>query len=78
MNEEWMKKKVQEARAARTTAVFYDGDIIFSLASGQEEVNKDVIYEMATEVLRQSIISGVTNAESLGGYPAVKDQTQDK
>jgi L-aminopeptidase/D-esterase-like protein len=66
------------ARAVVPASTSYDGDIIFSLASGQEEVNTDVIYEIATEVLRQSIISGVTNAESLGGYPAVKDWTQDK
>jgi L-aminopeptidase/D-esterase-like protein len=62
------------ARAVVPASTSYDGDIIFCLASGQEEVNTEVIYEMATEVLRQSIISGVTNAESLGGYPAVKDR----
>jgi L-aminopeptidase/D-esterase-like protein len=62
------------ARAVVPASTSYDGDIIFSLASGQEEVNTEVIYEMGTEVLRQSIISGVTHAESLGVYPAVKDR----
>jgi L-aminopeptidase/D-esterase-like protein len=59
------------ARAIIPTSTSFDGDIIFSLASGQIKGEPDLIYELATEALRQAIISGVENAESLGNLPTV-------
>jgi L-aminopeptidase/D-esterase-like protein len=61
------------ARAIIPTSTSYDGDVIFSLASGKTRKEPDIVYELGTEVIRRSIISGVENAESLGGYMALKD-----
>ncbi|MCK4754287.1 MAG: P1 family peptidase, partial [Calditrichia bacterium] len=61
------------ARAIIPASTSYDGDVIFTLASGQTRKEPDIVYELATEAVRRSIISGVENAESLGNYPAVKD-----
>ena len=33
----------------------------------------DIVYELGTEMIRRSIIAGVENAESLGGFMALKD-----
>jgi len=60
------------ARAIIPASTSYDGDVIFTLASGHIEKDPDVIYELATEAVRQSIISSVENAESLGGYPNIE------
>jgi len=61
------------ARAIIPASTSYDGDVIFTLASGQIEKEPDIIYELATEAVRQSIVSGAKNAESLGNYPSMKD-----
>jgi len=61
------------ARAIIPASTSYDGDVIFSLACGQIRKEPDIIYELATESIRRSIIAGVENAESLGGYKALKD-----
>jgi L-aminopeptidase/D-esterase-like protein len=70
-----LSKRAQNglARAVIPASTSYDGDIIFTLASGQIKNEPDIIYELATEAVRRSIISGVQNAESLGIYPAIKD-----
>ena len=61
------------ARAVIPATTSYDGDIIFSLAAGKITANPDFIFEMGTEALRLSIINAVKEAESLGGYLAVRD-----
>lgn len=61
------------ARAIIPASTSYDGDVIFTLASGQIRKEPDIVYELATEAVRRSIISGVENTESLGNYPTVKD-----
>jgi len=61
------------ARAVIPATTSYDGDIIFSLASGRLPANPDLLYEMGSEALRRSIISAVLKSESLGGYLAARD-----
>jgi len=59
------------ARAIIPASTSYDGDIIFALASGQRSGEPDLVYELATEAVRRSIIAGVENAESLGDFLTV-------
>ncbi len=61
------------ARAVIPASTSYDGDAIFTLSTCTTKSELEVIYEMATETLRRSIVSAVEKAESLGGYLAVKD-----
>jgi L-aminopeptidase/D-esterase-like protein len=61
------------ARAIIPASTSYDGDIIFCLASGNSRINPDILSELAIEVIRKSIIAGVLNAMSLGGYKAVQN-----
>jgi L-aminopeptidase/D-esterase-like protein len=69
-----LSKRAQNglARAIVPASTSYDGDVIFALASGKIRKDPDLIYEMATEAVRRSIISGVQNADSLGGVKALK------
>jgi L-aminopeptidase/D-esterase-like protein len=70
-----LSKRAQNglARAVIPASTSYDGDIIFSLATGEVAANPDVIFEIGTEAIRLSIIAAVREAESLGGYIAAKD-----
>lgn len=65
------------ARAIIPASTSYDGDVIFTLACGHLRKEPDVIYEMATEAIRESIIAGVKNAETLGGYKSLTDINND-
>ena len=70
-----LSKRAQNgvARAVIPASTSYDGDVIFTLACGVNRKDPDTIYEMAAEAVRRSIISGVQNAESLGGIRALKE-----
>ena len=48
----------------------YDGDIVFSLSSGQIEVDYQTVGLMAEEVLAQAIVRGITKAEAVKGIPS--------
>ena len=61
------------ARAIIPASTSYDGDVIFTLSSGSSRMDPDVIYELATEVVRRSILAGVIHADSLGGYKSLKE-----
>jgi len=61
------------ARAVIPASTSYDGDAIFTLSTGDNKYDPEVIYELGTEALRRSIVSAVEKAESLGGYFAKKD-----
>jgi L-aminopeptidase/D-esterase-like protein len=61
------------ARAVIPTSTSYDGDVIFCLANGTSRIETDVVSELAVEAVRRSIIAAVENAESLGGFKAVRD-----
>ena len=61
------------ARAIIPTSTSYDGDVIFTLASGKVRREPDIVYELGTEALRRSIIAAVKNSEGLGGLRSLKD-----
>lgn len=48
----------------------YDGDIVFSMSSGQIEVDYQTVGFIAEEVLAQAIIRGITKAEGIKGIPS--------
>lgn len=48
----------------------YDGDIIFTLASGEIEVDYYTVGLMAEEVLINAIIRGITTAKEIKGIPS--------
>ena len=48
----------------------YDGDIVFSLSSGQITVDYQTVGLMAEEVLARAIIGGITKAEGVKGIPS--------
>jgi L-aminopeptidase/D-esterase-like protein len=60
-------------RAIVPASTSYDGDIVFSLANRQQDCNPELVYEIGAEAVRRSIIAGVQNAESLGGFPSIND-----
>jgi len=60
------------ARAIVPANTNYDGDIIFTFSNHQSELSFDILIEMATEVVRLSIINAVKYSSSLGGFPGIK------
>jgi len=48
----------------------YDGDVVFSLSSGQITVDYQTVGLMAEEVLARAIIRGITKAEGIKGIPS--------
>ena len=61
------------ARAIIPASTSFDGDIIFVLSSSQIKSKPDLVYELATEAVRRSIIAAVENAKSLGNLTAAAD-----
>jgi L-aminopeptidase/D-esterase-like protein len=49
----------------------FDGDVVFSVATGEVETAIDFITEMTVEAVRQSIVQSVRHATALGGIPAL-------
>jgi L-aminopeptidase/D-esterase-like protein len=48
----------------------YDGDIVFSLSSGQIEVDYQTVGLMAEEVLARAVIRGITKSEKVNDIPS--------
>ncbi len=63
------------ARTIRPAHTMFDGDTIFTLATGKKKANVNVIGAYAAEVMAQAIVNGVRAATSLGGRPAARDFT---
>jgi L-aminopeptidase/D-esterase-like protein len=62
------------ARAVRPAHTPSDGDVVFTLATGErpiEGADYRVIEVLATRAVERAIVRGVLSAQSLGGYPAV-------
>lgn len=47
----------------------YDGDIIFSLCTGEVAGDPDFLSEMAVTAVQEAIVNGVKSAETLAGIP---------
>jgi L-aminopeptidase/D-esterase-like protein len=50
-----------------------DGDTIFVLATGKQEVDFDAFAALATDVLQYAIIDGALSARSAYGLPAARE-----
>ena len=61
------------ARAVRPAHTTFDGDTLFTMATGEAHANFNVVSVMAARAVETAIVRGVRAAESLGGAPACKD-----
>ena len=61
------------ARVIRPAHTMLDGDTIFALATGDKAVDVNIVGAFAAEAVAQAILNGVRAAESVAGYPAVRD-----
>ncbi|AHH94619.1 P1 family peptidase [Kutzneria albida] len=71
------------ARAIRPAHGMFDGDTIFSLATGARElgparpVELNALYEAAAEVLARAVVHALLAASTVGGVPAYRDAWPD-
>ncbi len=61
------------ARAIKPVHGTLDGDTVFVLATGKQQVNFDAFAALATDVLQYAIIDGAMSAESAYGLPSARD-----
>ncbi|MBR3125061.1 MAG: P1 family peptidase [Mogibacterium sp.] len=61
------------ARAIKPVHGTLDGDTVFVLATGKQQVNFDAFAALATDVLQYAIIDGAMSAEGAYGLPAARD-----
>lgn len=57
------------ARAIRPAHTMYDGDTIFTLATGEKEADLSLVGACAADVMAEAIVRAVKLAESAGGLP---------
>ncbi|WP_257284200.1 P1 family peptidase [Endozoicomonas sp. SESOKO1] len=63
------------SRAIRPAHSMYDGDTIFSAATGEVEADVNVLGIMGAEVVEQAIYRAIYTATAAGGLPAIHDIT---
>jgi L-aminopeptidase/D-esterase-like protein len=62
------------ARAVRPAHTMFDGDTLFTLATGQEPAaDVNLIGAYAAEATAQAIVNAIEQATSLAGVPARRD-----
>ena len=61
------------ARAIKPVHGTLDGDTVFVLATGKQQVNFDAFAALATDVMQYAIIDGAMSAEGAYGLPSAKD-----
>ena len=61
------------ARAIKPVHGTLDGDTIFVMSSGKQNVNFDAFAALATDVLQYAVIDGAQSAEGADGLPAARD-----
>lgn len=61
------------ARAIKPVHGTLDGDTIFVLATGKQEVNFDAFAALATDVMQYAVIDAAVSATSAYGLPAARD-----
>lgn len=61
------------ARAVRPAHTTFDGDTIFTMATGRVKADPDVVGILAVRSVEGAILRAVKSAESLAGYPAYRD-----
>lgn len=61
------------ARVVRPAHLMFDGDTIFTLATGQVKSNVNVVGALAAEVFAEAMVRGTKVAVGMGGVPAFRD-----
>lgn len=61
------------ARAMRPAHSIFDGDTIFTMATGKVEADLSVVGLLAARVMERAIVNAIKSAESLHGFNAHKD-----
>ncbi|WP_019240664.1 MULTISPECIES: P1 family peptidase [Bacillus] len=64
------------ARTIYPAHTMFDGDTIFTLATGTQKVSIDVIGSLAAKVMEMAIINAITSAESIANIPSYKECNQ--
>lgn len=65
------------ALAVRPAHTLYDGDTVFSLATGEVPANPVIVAVLSVQALASAIVHAVRSATSAGGLPAASDLTSD-
>lgn len=60
------------ARTIRPAHTLFDGDTIFTMATGRVEGDINVVGALAAKVMERAVINGIRSAESLHGFRAYK------
>ena len=61
------------ARAVRPAHSIYDGDTVFTMCTGEVYATLDAVGILAAAAVEEAIIDAIRSAESLCGFPALKD-----
>jgi L-aminopeptidase/D-esterase-like protein len=61
------------ARTVSPVHTAFDGDIIFTLATGRVEGDANLVGQAGAEVVAAAILRAVKTATSLGGVPTYQD-----
>jgi L-aminopeptidase/D-esterase-like protein len=71
----WVAQMAQDgiARTVRPAHTMYDGDTIFTLATGDVAADPNVVGAYAAEVVTRAIVRAVRAAEAIGGLPSYRD-----
>jgi L-aminopeptidase/D-esterase-like protein len=62
------------ARVVRPAHTMLDGDTIFALATGEKDVDVNIVGAYAAEVVAQAILNGVRAADPVPGWPSVRGE----
>ncbi|PLR92028.1 P1 family peptidase [Bacillus sp. T33-2] len=65
------------ARTLYPIHTMYDGDTIFSIATGGVDVKVDIVGAIAAEVMAEAVLNAIYSAESIEGFPAYRDFHKD-
>lgn len=60
-------------RAMRPAHSMYDGDTIFTMATGEIDADLNTVGFLAADVMEKAIVRAVKNADSMYGYPSYSD-----
>lgn len=62
------------ARAVRPAHTTFDGDTIFTMATGKVEADPNVVGILAVRAVETAIVQAAREAQPLAGYPACRDR----
>lgn len=61
------------ARTVRPAHTMFDGDAVFAVATGDIDVDANIVGSFAADVVAEAILRAVRKAETAGGLPALSD-----